>query len=112
MDAVHASLQQHSQGTSTAAFLQGFAAAVQPGDFALELGLLLLEAAAGALLQGQGFGQLLHLLLLRSGGLQHLLPAAFGGLQLLLGTAMAGPFLLLFGAELGQALLVLSQPFL
>ena len=75
-------------------------------------GLFLLQAAAGALLQGEGFGQFLRLLLLQAGGLQHLLPAAFSGLQLLLGSAMASPFLLLFGAELGLALLVLSQPLL
>ena len=35
VDAVHTSLQQHPQGAGAAAFLQGFAAAVQPGDLAL-----------------------------------------------------------------------------
>ena len=112
VDAVEARLQQHPQGAGATAFLQGFAATVEPGDLPLQGGLFLLQAAAGALLQGQGLGQLLHLLLPQPGGLPHLLPGAFGGRQLLLDALLADPLLLLLGPQLRQPLLLLAQPLL
>ena len=52
--------QQQPQGTGAPAFLQGFAAAIQPSDLPLQFCLLLLQPLAGALLQGEGFHQLLQ----------------------------------------------------
>ena len=89
MDAIEASFQQQPQGTGAAAFLQGFAAAVMAGDVALELLLLLLQANAGALLQREGFGQLLNALLVLSDQLQQLLLSHLQLLELLGCTAAA-----------------------
>ena len=55
MDAFQARLEQHPEGTGAPAFREGFPPAIEPGNVALEAGLLLLQPAAGALLQGQGF---------------------------------------------------------
>ena len=89
MDAIETSLEQQPQGPGAAAFLQGFAAAVMAGDVALELLLLLLQTNAGALLQREGFGQLLHALLVFGDQLQQLLLSHLQLLELLGCTAAA-----------------------
>ena len=111
MDTFEAGLQQHAQGAGATALLEGFAAAIEAGDLPLQLGLLLLQAAAGALLQGQGCRQLLEPGLLPGQVYFQLLPFPFGQLRLLGGAATGIGFAGLFGAEFQLALAVLSQPF-
>ena len=111
MDALEACLQQHPQGAGAAALLQGFAAAVMAGDVALQLLLLLLQAAAGALLQGQGFGQLLHLEAQVTALLLQALLVGFQLMQLLLGAAAPLALLGQLSLQLRQPFLLLAQPF-
>ena len=95
VDSLQPRFQQQPQGPGAPAFLQGFAAAIQPSDLPLQFCLLLLQPLAGALLQGKGFHQLLQ------GGL---LPFQFllqgqgfacldrqPGFQLLVATALGPP---------------------
>ena len=111
MDTFEAGLQQHAQGAGATALLEGFAAAIEAGDLPLQLGLLLLQAAAGALLQGQGCRQLLEPGLLPGQVYFQLLPFPFGQLRLLGGAATGICFSGLLGAEFQLALAVLAQPF-
>jgi hypothetical protein len=81
------------------------------GDVALQLLLLLLQAAAGALLQGQGLGQLLHLEAQLSTLLLQALLLRLQLLQLLLGAAAPLAFLGQLRLQLQQPFLLLAQPF-
>ena len=53
VDAIEAGLQQQAQGSGAAALLKGIPPALQPSDLPFQAGLLLLQPAAGALLDGQ-----------------------------------------------------------
>ena len=112
VDPLQSGLEQQAQGTGTTAFLQHLATAVKAGDLALELLLLLLQARAGALLQGQGFGPFPHHLAGGLGGPLGLAPALFEPLTLLPRLPEALAFDLDFGGELGQAVVLLMAPFL
>jgi hypothetical protein len=110
VDALEPRLQQQPQGAGAAALLQGFPSGFQPGDLPLQRGLLLLQPAAGALLQGQGLHQLLHPPAPLLQGREQLLPLAVEGEErgghALAALALPGQFL----AQLRQPLLLLAEP--
>ena len=109
MNAIEASLKQQPQSSSTAALLQGFAAAVMAGNIAFELLLLLLQANAGALLQRKGFSELLHALLVLGDQLQQLLLSALQLFELLSRRAIALLLTIEFRLQLLLAFLLLAQ---
>ena len=110
VDALQPRLQQQPQGAGAAAFLQGLAPGFQPGDLPLQVGLLLLQSLAGALLQCQRLHQLLGLGLLGLEGVQQQLPLL---LQLAEGAGhplAVGGVLLQLLAQFRQAFLLLAPP--
>ena len=112
VDAIEAGLQQQAQGSGAAAFLKGIPPALQPSDLPFQAGLLLLQPAAGALLDGQRFGGLLELLFAVGNGLQQGLPGLLQGCELLLHGVAVGAVLVLLLGELFQPFPFLAQPFL
>ena len=112
MDSIQPGFQQQPQGTGAATFLQRISAAFQPGDLPFQPRLLLLQPAAGALLDRQGFGGLLQSLLPIRQRLQQGLPVLLQGLELLRHGVAVGAVLSLFLAKLLLPFLFLPQPFL
>ena len=112
MDPIQPCFQQQPQGTGAATFLQSISAAFQPGDLPLQPRLLLLQPAAGALLDRQGIRGLLQCLLPIRQGLQQGLPGLLQGRELLGNGVAVCAVLGLFLAKLLLPFLFLPQPFL
>ena len=109
VDPLHAGLEQHAQCPGATAFLQRFTATVVARDVTLQLLLLLLQAAAGALLQSKGLRQLLDSLTASGQLIQHLLLLTLQALELLGCGAAALLLLSQFLLEFSQSLLLLAQ---
>ena len=109
MDALESGLQQQAQGPGAAAFLDGLAPGFHPGDLPLQADLFLFEPLAGALLEGEGFGELLGAGLLGLEVVEELLPLLLERGQGAGDPIAAGGVLLELLLEFAQALLLLTQ---